>query len=250
MSVVPLQQHALVGAQLMPLGLAGEAGGPGGFHRILVQALQGQGKGFAVAQGLHAEDLQGACVPYHHFRAHALHQGPRELQGDGRHQVHPEHGQHRQRHIHGNDDAAQAPGFRVAQHHPPVVQHVVPADLENACHLGMLEGLRQVGQHVAYADGLAAGVVFFAGVTNFVVASLMGTTFVAVVMATLAGAVLGFLFYNFNPARIFMGDSGSYFLGFILAVCSIAGPLQKASAAVSIAVPIAYLLFSMMISTI
>ncbi|MFO0594797.1 MAG: MraY family glycosyltransferase [Myxococcaceae bacterium] len=87
-------------------------------------------------------------------------------------------------------------------------------------------------------DGLAAGVVFFAAVTNFVVAWLMGTTFVAVVMATLAGAVLGFLFFNFNPARIFMGDSGSYFLGFILAACSIAGPLQKASAAVSLFVPI------------
>lgn len=90
-------------------------------------------------------------------------------------------------------------------------------------------------------DGLAAGVVFFAAVTNFVVAWLMGTTFVAIVMATVAGAVLGFLFFNFNPARIFMGDSGSYFLGFTLAVCSIAGPLQKASAAVSIAVPVAAL---------
>jgi UDP-GlcNAc:undecaprenyl-phosphate GlcNAc-1-phosphate transferase len=87
-------------------------------------------------------------------------------------------------------------------------------------------------------DGLAAGVVFFAAVTNFVVAWLMGTSFVATVMATVAGAVLGFLFFNFNPARIFMGDSGSYFLGFTLAVCSIAGPLQKASAAVSIAVPV------------
>lgn len=87
-------------------------------------------------------------------------------------------------------------------------------------------------------DGLAAGVVFFAAVTNFVVAWLMGTTLVALVMATLAGAVLGFLFFNFNPARIFMGDSGSYFLGFVLAACSIAGPLQKASAAVSIAVPL------------
>lgn len=87
-------------------------------------------------------------------------------------------------------------------------------------------------------DGLAAGVVFFAGVTNFVVAYMLGTTFVAIVMATVAGSVLGFLFFNFNPARIFMGDSGSYFLGFVLAVCSIAGPLQKASAAVSIAVPI------------
>ncbi|MFT3714287.1 MAG: MraY family glycosyltransferase [Archangium sp.] len=87
-------------------------------------------------------------------------------------------------------------------------------------------------------DGLAAGVVFFAAITNFVVAWLMGTTFVALVMATLAGAVLGFLFFNFNPARIFMGDSGSYFLGFILAACSIAGPLQKASAAVSLFVPL------------
>lgn len=87
-------------------------------------------------------------------------------------------------------------------------------------------------------DGLAAGVVFFAGVTNFVVAAMMGTGFVATVMATMAGAVLGFLFFNFNPARIFMGDSGSYFLGFILAACSIAGPLQKASAAVSIMVPL------------
>ncbi len=87
-------------------------------------------------------------------------------------------------------------------------------------------------------DGLAAGVVFFAGVTNFVVAYLTGTVFIAVVMAVLAGAVLGFLFFNFNPARIFMGDSGSYFLGYILAACSIAGPLQKASATISIVVPL------------
>lgn len=87
-------------------------------------------------------------------------------------------------------------------------------------------------------DGLAAGVVFFAAITNFAVAALMGTTFVGLVMATLAGAVLGFLFFNFNPARIFMGDSGSYFLGFVLAACSIAGPLQKASATVSLAVPL------------
>ncbi len=87
-------------------------------------------------------------------------------------------------------------------------------------------------------DGLAAGVVFVAAVTNFVVGSVMDTTLVVVLMPPLAGAVLGFLFFNFNPARIFMGDCGSYFLGFVLAVCSISGPLQKASAAVSIVVPI------------
>lgn len=87
-------------------------------------------------------------------------------------------------------------------------------------------------------DGLAAGIVFFAGITNIVVASIVGTPFTALVMATMLGAVLGFLFWNFNPARIFMGDSGSYFLGFVLAATSLVGTAQKASTAVSILVPI------------
>ena len=63
-------------------------------------------------------------------------------------------------------------------------------------------------------DGLAAGVVFFAALTNFVVAQVAGAVLAALFMAATMGAVVGFLFYNFNPARIFMGDSGSYFLGF------------------------------------
>lgn len=87
-------------------------------------------------------------------------------------------------------------------------------------------------------DGLAAGVVFFAGLTNFVVAYLTGSVFVAILMAAMMGAVLGFLFYNFNPARIFMGDSGSYFLGYVLATTSLAGSAQKASTTVSLLVPV------------
>jgi UDP-GlcNAc:undecaprenyl-phosphate GlcNAc-1-phosphate transferase len=87
-------------------------------------------------------------------------------------------------------------------------------------------------------DGLAGGVVFFAGLTNFVVAYLTGSIFVALVMAAMLGAVLGFLFYNFNPARIFMGDSGSYFLGFVLAASSLVGTAQKASTSVALLVPI------------
>lgn len=87
-------------------------------------------------------------------------------------------------------------------------------------------------------DGLAAGVVFFAGVTNFVVAVVTGSAYVALLMASTLGAVFGFLAYNWNPARIFMGDSGSYFLGFILATTSLAGASQKASTAVSLLVPI------------
>lgn len=84
-------------------------------------------------------------------------------------------------------------------------------------------------------DGLAAGIVFFAGVTNFVVAFMGGNILLAVVMAVMLGAVLGFLFFNFNPARIFMGDSGSYFLGFLLGTSSISG--YKASTAVALLVP-------------
>jgi len=87
-------------------------------------------------------------------------------------------------------------------------------------------------------DGLAAGVVFFAGVTNFVVAYMTGAMVPALIMAAMLGAVLGFLFYNFNPARIFMGDSGSYLLGFVLAVTSLVGASQKASTAVSLLVPV------------
>ena len=86
-------------------------------------------------------------------------------------------------------------------------------------------------------DGLAAGVVFFAALTNLVVAHVAGASFVAVLMASVLGAVLGFLFHNFNPARIYMGDSGSYFLGYVLATTSLAG-CQKASTAVSLLVPV------------
>jgi UDP-GlcNAc:undecaprenyl-phosphate GlcNAc-1-phosphate transferase len=87
-------------------------------------------------------------------------------------------------------------------------------------------------------DGLAAGVCFFAALTSFVVAYLSGNGFVALLMAALMGVLAGFLFFNFNPARIFMGDSGSYFLGYVLASLSLTGALQqKASTAVSLLVP-------------
>ncbi len=88
-------------------------------------------------------------------------------------------------------------------------------------------------------DGLAAGVAFFAAFTSLIVAHLSGSPFVALLMATLMGALVGFLFFNFNPARIFMGDSGSYFLGYVLATTSLAGAVQqKASTAVSLLVPV------------
>jgi UDP-GlcNAc:undecaprenyl-phosphate GlcNAc-1-phosphate transferase len=87
-------------------------------------------------------------------------------------------------------------------------------------------------------DGLAAGVAFFAAFTTFTVAWIGGSPFAAWMAAPLMGVLAGFLVFNFNPARIFMGDSGSYFLGFVLATVSLTGARQqKASTAVSLLVP-------------
>jgi UDP-N-acetylmuramyl pentapeptide phosphotransferase/UDP-N-acetylglucosamine-1-phosphate transferase len=86
-------------------------------------------------------------------------------------------------------------------------------------------------------DGLATGVALIALACMFFVSIEMNQTAIAFAAAPLAGAVLGFLRYNFNPASIFLGDSGSLFLGFQLAVLSIVGS-QKSSTAVAVAAPI------------
>jgi len=67
-------------------------------------------------------------------------------------------------------------------------------------------------------DGLSAGVAFIASVLFFIIASAGGQEFVASMLLVLAGSLLGFLLYNFHPAGIFMGDAGSYFIGYLLAV--------------------------------
>ena len=66
-------------------------------------------------------------------------------------------------------------------------------------------------------DGLASGAAMFALTTMFVVATINQQAGAALVTLAVAGATLGFLRYNFHPASIFLGDSGSLFLGFMLA---------------------------------
>ena len=66
---------------------------------------------------------------------------------------------------------------------------------------------------------LAAGVGIFATLTSFIAALVHGSLELAMVTAPLAGALLGFLRYNFNPASIFLGDSGSLLIGFLLGGC-------------------------------
>lgn len=87
-------------------------------------------------------------------------------------------------------------------------------------------------------DGLAGGLVFFATTTNLVVAIVTGNVLAAILNAALGGAVLGFLFYNFNPATIFMGDTGSMFLGYALGSAALITGTQKESTLVSLLVPV------------
>lgn len=85
-------------------------------------------------------------------------------------------------------------------------------------------------------DGLAAGVSAISAGSMLVVALLVADFNSAVLLAAVVGGCAGFIPYNFNPAKIFMGDTGSTFLGFILATVSIYG-LFKMYAIISFAVP-------------
>ncbi|MHC2183440.1 UDP-GlcNAc:undecaprenyl-phosphate GlcNAc-1-phosphate transferase [Paenibacillus sp. PvR052] len=85
-------------------------------------------------------------------------------------------------------------------------------------------------------DGLSAGVSGIATTTILVLALMMGNTTVVLLCVVLLGSIAGFLFYNFHPAKIFMGDSGALFLGFCLATLSVLG--FKQATVVSLLVPI------------
>lgn len=86
-------------------------------------------------------------------------------------------------------------------------------------------------------DGLAAGTSFIVCLTMFGVSLISQNVGSALISIILAGSILGFLKYNFHPASIFLGDSGAYFLGFILAVLSLQGSL-KGTTTIAILIPI------------
>ena len=85
-------------------------------------------------------------------------------------------------------------------------------------------------------DGLAVGVSTISSIVMLIIALMVPDPNVAIIMAALAGACIGFLPYNFNPAKIFMGDTGALLLGYVLATVSIIG-LFKFYAVVSFAAP-------------
>lgn len=86
-------------------------------------------------------------------------------------------------------------------------------------------------------DGLAAGVSAISSATLLVIVYTQGDLMLSLILIALIGAIVGFLPYNFNSARIFMGDTGSLFLGFVLSVISMEATI-KSAAALAVFIPI------------
>jgi UDP-GlcNAc:undecaprenyl-phosphate GlcNAc-1-phosphate transferase len=86
-------------------------------------------------------------------------------------------------------------------------------------------------------DGLLAGVAAISSIFLFTIAAVHGNPVVALVVIALTGSALGFLPYNFNPARIILGDAGSLFIGYVFATVSIIGA-SKTAIAISVVVPL------------
>lgn len=133
--------------------------------------------------------------------------------------------------------------------HFGVVVHFVTNPFNGALQLGFLSipltilwivGISNAINLIDGLDGLAAGVSAIAAATMGAIALLKGQPEVALVTFTLVAAIAGFLPYNFYPAKTFMGDSGSNFLGFVLGCLAIIGT-AKSAALISLFIPIVIL---------
>jgi UDP-GlcNAc:undecaprenyl-phosphate GlcNAc-1-phosphate transferase len=103
-----------------------------------------------------------------------------------------------------------------------------------------LVGMMNVVNFSDGVDGLAAGVCTIDGIAFAIIAFDLGVDGAAILAALTAGAALGFLFHNYHPASVFMGDAGANLLGYLLGVTAVVGSL-KTNALVALVVPLAIL---------
>jgi UDP-GlcNAc:undecaprenyl-phosphate GlcNAc-1-phosphate transferase len=103
-----------------------------------------------------------------------------------------------------------------------------------------LVGMMNVVNFSDGVDGLAAGVCTIDGIAFAVIAFDLGVGGAGILAALTAGAALGFLFHNFHPASVFMGDAGANLLGYLLGVVAVVGSL-KTNAVLALVVPLAIL---------
>jgi UDP-N-acetylmuramyl pentapeptide phosphotransferase/UDP-N-acetylglucosamine-1-phosphate transferase len=120
----------------------------------------------------------------------------------------------------------------------PVHLHNLSPWLAIAATVFWIVGMMNTINFVDGLDGLAAGIVLIAAAILSAHALRLNQLTIALLPLALAGACLGFLYWNFNPAKIFMGDCGAMFLGYVLAVSAIIGGAKLATALLVLALPI------------
>lgn len=128
-------------------------------------------------------------------------------------------------------------GFRIELMGNPVGETLVLGSLSLPLTVLWIVGVVNALNLIDGLDGLAAGIALFASIVLFGVAFVDHKILLCLLTATLGGALLGFLFFNFNPAKIFLGDSGSMFLGFTLSIVSI-WTQRKGATAVALVIPV------------
>lgn len=116
--------------------------------------------------------------------------------------------------------------------------HPIPFWLGGVLTVGWIVCIMNAINLIDGLDGLAAGVVSIASLALALVALERGQIGAAVMSVSLAGAAVGFLPYNFNPARIFMGDLGSHFLGYIAAAIAVLGTFKITASLVLLTPPV------------
>ena len=102
--------------------------------------------------------------------------------------------------------------------------------------IGWIVGITNAINLIDGLDGLSTGISVISSISLLIIFSLNGSPIISIILITaLAGALIGFLPFNFNPAKTFIGDTGSNFLGFALSVISIIGVAKTYTAIVIIA---------------
>jgi UDP-GlcNAc:undecaprenyl-phosphate/decaprenyl-phosphate GlcNAc-1-phosphate transferase len=113
----------------------------------------------------------------------------------------------------------------------------LPATVSYVITVLWLVGIANAFNLIDGMDGLASGAALFASLVILAISFAQGQPMMIIFSLVLCGALAGFLRYNFNPASIFLGDSGALFVGFTLASLSVLGS-QKATTTVAVAIPI------------
>jgi len=126
-------------------------------------------------------------------------------------------------------------GINIPLAHPSFV--IFPIWLKYVTTVIWVVGITNMMNFLDGVDGLAAGIAGISATTLFFIALVKGHTAMAMLSIILIGSALGFLRHNFHPARIFMGDAGATFLGYVLASIAVDGAFKSATL-VSVAIPV------------